>query len=111
MAAKAGKLELVFASEDIQPPKPPLDLTSDQAAVWSDLVNGMPCDWLAPSTYPVAAQYCRHIVAARNIAKLITATEAADPFDVNEYEALLKMQEREGKAIAHLADKLRMPEA
>lgn len=55
------------------------------------------------------AQYCRHVVSSRHIAKLIYDLETKKGgFDVGEYDQLLKMQEREGRALSSLATRMRM---
>ncbi|MBK5958098.1 hypothetical protein CCR97_08190 [Rhodoplanes elegans] len=52
--------------------------------------------------------YCRHVVAARRVAQLIEQAEKADPFDVANYNTLLIMQEREGRALSSLATRMRL---
>lgn len=54
------------------------------------------------------AQYCRHVVAARRVAQLIADAEASKELDVEHYDRLLKMQEREGRAISSLATRMRI---
>jgi hypothetical protein len=39
---------------------------------------------------------------------LVDACEATDPLDLGEYDQLLKMQEREGRALSSLATRLRI---
>jgi hypothetical protein len=56
----------------------------------------------------------RHVVAARRVAQLIRAAESevdddgAAVLDLNKYDQLLKMQEREGRALSSLATRLRI---
>jgi hypothetical protein len=54
------------------------------------------------------AQYCRHVVAARRIAQLVTAAEKARKMDIDDYDKLLKMQDREGRALSSLATRMRL---
>jgi hypothetical protein len=54
------------------------------------------------------AQYCRHVVSARRVAQLIADCEASEGFDVENYDRLLKMQEREGRALSSLATRMRL---
>jgi hypothetical protein len=42
------------------------------------------------------------------VAQLIAAFEKRDEIDVEEYDRLLKMQEREGRAISSLATRMRI---
>jgi hypothetical protein len=103
--------------------RPPAELTREQAAVWNAIVRAEPADWFSASTRPVLVQYCRHIVAARRAAEMIKALEAsittmsavdgANPLAITlsaaeEFDRLLKMQERESRVIASLATKMRI---
>jgi hypothetical protein len=54
------------------------------------------------------AGYVRHIVAARRVARLIEVEEASDAFNLDDFGRLLAMQERETRALATLATKLRL---
>lgn len=57
------------------------------------------------------AQYCRHVVRARRIEQLISAAEREEDFDVNEYDRLGKMAERESRMIASLSVKMRISQS
>lgn len=95
--------------ESFERPDAPYDLTDAQADVWRAVVNGLPADWFPTETWPLLSQYCRHVVSAEHVAKLIHDLEAKkDGFDVNEYDQLLKMQEREGRALSSLATRMRI---
>ena len=94
--------------ETIERPDAPYDLTDEQAAEWWAVVNRMPADWFPRETHGMLAQYCRHVVAARRVAQLIAQAEADDQLDVENYDRLLKMQEREGRAISSLATRMRI---
>ena len=74
-------------------------------AEWDAVVSRMPADWFGRETHGMLAQYCRHVVAARRVAQMI---EKADGYDVGEYDQLLKMQEREGRALSSLATRMRL---
>ncbi len=54
------------------------------------------------------AQYCRHVVSARRVAKLIEDAEGQTTIDVDMLDKLYKMQEREGRAISSLATRMRI---
>lgn len=106
----AASLEIAVHSvvETIQRPDAPYDLTDEQATEWWAVVNRMPADWFPRETHGMLAQYCRHVVAARRVAQLIAKAEKAKALDVGEYDQLLKMQEREGRAISSLATRMRI---
>lgn len=114
MAAKGRKSSaaLSLASSTvvtaIQRPRAPNDLSEEAAKEWRAIVNRLPADWFPAETHPLLASYCRHIITSRRVASLIAACEASKPFDVAEYERLLKMQERESRALAALGRGMRL---
>ena len=89
-------------------PDAPYDLTDEAAEEWRAVVNRMPADWFPRETWPLLAQYCRHVVAARRVAKLVEAIEREPQFDIVAYDRALKMQEREGRAVSSLATRMRV---
>lgn len=105
----AAALEVAQPSkvETIQRPDAPYDLTDEQTEEWWAVVNRMPADWFPRETHALLSQYCRHVVAARRLAQLIAAEEAGE-FDLDRYDQLLRMQEREGRALSSLATRLRI---
>lgn len=94
--------------QSIQRPGPPADLGKEQAAEWIAIINRLPADWFGRETEGLLAQYCRHLVAARRVADLIAAAESDEECNIKDYDRLLKMQEREGRAISSLATKMRI---
>jgi hypothetical protein len=109
----AASLEIVTASnvERYARPLPPPELDEEQAAVWRVVVDRLPADWFPAETFPLLAAYCRHAVAARRIAELIRDAERDGEFSVSDYDRLLKMQERESRALASLAVKMRISQS
>lgn len=106
----AAELAIIGPSgvETIRRPETPDDLSDEQAEEWRAVVNRMPADWFPRETHGLLIQYCRHVIAARRIAELIVEIEKSDTLDVGEYDRLLKMQEREGRAISSLATRMRI---
>lgn len=94
--------------EAVRRPDPPSELTVEQAEEWRAIANSMAADHFTRETWPMLAAYCRHIVAARHVAKLIENCESGNTIDVEEYERLLRMQEKEGRAISSLATRMRL---
>ena len=87
---------------------PPDELNDEHKAEWLAVVNRLPADWFPRETHSMLAQYCRHVVSARRVANLIANLEASDDFDLDQYDKLLKMQEREGRAMSSLATRMRI---
>ena len=112
----AASLEVASAKplETVQRPDAPYDLTDEQTEEWWAVVNRLPADWFPRETHGLLSQYCRHVVAARRVAQLVKAAEGevdadgAAVLDLNRYDQLLKMQEREGRALSSLATRLRI---
>lgn len=90
-------------------PKAPDHLTAEQKVIWKETVDAMAADWFRPETLEVLAQYCRHVIEARDLADLIeTMKGSADEFDVREYALLLRCHKAESEAILSTATKLRI---
>lgn len=114
----ATALEIVSASDvldRVERQRPPHDLSDEEVEVWAAVVAAEPADWFSPSTVPLLANFCRHTIAARRVAELIErATGDIDPktkqptLSIGDYDRLLKMQDRESRALATLATKMRI---
>jgi hypothetical protein len=108
--------------EAIPRQRAPSELTKEQAGIWNAVAAAEPADWFSGSTKPLLVQYCRHIFAARRIAEMVATLEAeiaaksAEQSErltimlsaVKAFDRLQKMQERESRAIASLATKMRI---
>jgi hypothetical protein len=100
----------------------PSELSKEQAGIWNAVVAAEPADWFSGSTRPLLVQFCRHIIAARRVAEMVAtleadiATKSAEQSErlavmlsaAKALDRLLKMQERESRAIASLATKMRI---
>jgi hypothetical protein len=93
--------------ESLQRPDAPYALTDEESAEWWAVVNRMPADWFPRETHGLLAQYCRHVVAANKIAQLIQQRTSGH-FEIGDYDKLLSMQERESRALASLATRMRI---
>lgn len=108
-SADALALQQFVGAAAVQRPDAPYELSDEQAAVWRAVVDSMPADWFGRETQDLLTHYCRHVVAARRVAQLVNALEQGEgPIDSNEYDRLLKMQEREGRAMSSLATRMRL---
>jgi len=101
-------LPSVDAFQVMERQKPPHDLNDEETEVWAAVVNERAADWFSPSTVPLLAQYCRHVVQARRISEILEKALSDKHLEVADYDRLLKMQERESRAIASLATKMRL---
>jgi hypothetical protein len=119
--ASAASLAVISSSgiETVERPRPPNELSEEQAREWTSIVNRLPADWFPRETWGMLAQYCRHVVTARRVSGMIEALEtelAKEEGDKAEiilgaskaFDRLFKMQEREGRAISSLATKMRL---
>ena len=107
-------------------PEPMPELTQEQAEEWRSVVNRLPADWFPRETWAMLAQYCRHVVSANRIAQMIRTIEVGpqyagdnvvslkgddeddEGFCLKDYDKLLAMQEREGRAMSSLATRMRL---
>lgn len=92
----------------LERPGAPDDLTEEQAEEWICVTDGLPAEWFSSVTHGLLTQYCRHVVAARKVSQLIANIEAGDQLIIEDYDRLLKMQEREGRALSSLATRMRI---
>jgi hypothetical protein len=95
-------------------PKAPSELTSEQAAEWKSIVNHMPANWFGRESHSLLIAYLRHWSNARLIAAEIERFAPAwlgrdDGLD--RYEQLLKIADREHRAMASLAGKMRLSQS
>jgi hypothetical protein len=95
--------------EEVRRPQPPPEFGDEARHEWLAVVNRLPADWFPRETHAMLAQYCRHVVCASRIAQVIDRLEREqEGFDIDEYDRLLKMQEREGRTLSSLATRMRM---
>jgi hypothetical protein len=89
-------------------------MPSAQKEMWTRIVEDLPADWFRKHNFDLLAQYCRHVDASRKIASLIEAEEGASPddpgrpFNLHRWAELLALQDRESRALATLATKMRL---
>lgn len=108
VSAAAVEINAVVPVEIVPRLQAPHDLTDEDVEVWATVVDSHPADWFAASTAPIVAAYCRHVISARRIAELIEKAVSDPELSILDYDRLLKMQERESRAIATMATKMRI---
>jgi hypothetical protein len=97
--------------EIVDRPQPPRELNDEERRVWIAVTAAEPADWFTESTLPLLIQYCRHVVQARRVAELIERAASEPELDVKDYDRLLAMQDRESRALATLAGKMRVSQS
>ena len=91
-------------------PKPPSDLTEYQQEVWERTVAGEAADMFGTAALQqLLKEYCRHVATAHLLTEeidraLISGTNRS----LTEMDVLLRMRDRETKALADKATKLRL---
>lgn len=95
--------------EEAGRPKPPGELTGEEAAEWRAIVNRMPANWFGRETEPLLVQLVRHVVRSRRIGEMIAKVEKGrDGFDPEMYLKLLRAEESQSKVISSLSTKMRI---
>lgn len=102
-------LSLVVGSIDGRP-KPPADLSDEQAEIWERTVSSEGMDTFKTSALQqILAEYCRHVDTASRLSKQVDrATSEGSNMTMQEVEILLRCRDRETKALADKATKLRL---
>jgi hypothetical protein len=107
----AASLSVVAGSIDGRP-RPPECLNEKQAEVWERTVANEAADtFKTAALQQLLVEYCRHVVTASNLSRMIEAVESQQVMsadDLSDYDGLLRMRDRETKAIASKATKLRL---
>ena len=95
-------------AEQVERPAPPGHLGEREREVWRQVVDSMPADWLSAAALPLLEQYCGHVVEARRLTEWIERAEETQPLEIDDYERLLRMRERESRALAAAAAKMQL---
>lgn len=94
-----------------QRPAPPSDLTEVEAEVWERTVAHEATDVFGTAALQqMLKDYCRHVIAAERLSLVIEANMRTTESEVSlkDLDCLLKMRDRETKAVADKATKLRL---
>lgn len=107
----AASLSVVAGSIDGRP-QPPADLTKFQRELWQRTVAGEPLEQFRTATLQqLLREYVRHCEASNVLADQIDNFDPAwlvDEEGLKRFDKLLTMRDRETKAIADKATKLRL---
>ena len=91
-------------------PLVPDDLTVEQAEVWERTVANEAADvFRTAALQQLLKEYCRHVATAYRLTKQVDrATEEGSNMSLQDVDTLLRMRDRETKALADKATKLRL---
>jgi hypothetical protein len=107
----SGAALSVVAGTDIDGrPKPPSDLTEFQREVWERTVANEAADvFRTAALQQLLKEYCRHVETADRLSKQVDrATDVGSNLSYQDIDCLLRMRDRETKALADKATKLRL---
>ncbi len=110
-AKQTATLAVITGGAPALPP-PPADLNKDEMDVWNRIVRTEPPEFFATdATLSLLADYCRHRQAAAVLSKTISEFKS-EWLKMEEgaarYDRLLRMRDRETKAVMRCATKLRI---
>lgn len=101
----ANDIALANASSVERMP-PPASLTDTERFEWLRIVNEFPADYFNSGQMSMLKQYVKHVVNADVVSGQIADLMNSDEFKIDRYDKLLKMQERETRALASLGIRL-----
>jgi hypothetical protein len=92
--------------------EPPSGMPEAQAELWREIVKGEPTDFFNTATLRgILQNLCRHQAVTNEMSELIDEFKPEwlnDAKGLRRYEALLKIREKESRAAAQMATKLRL---
>jgi hypothetical protein len=103
-------LSVVAGTEIDGRPRAPSDLTPFQAEVWDRTVANEPAEqFKTAALQQLLKEYCRHVETADRLSKQVDLyTGEGSNHELSEIDVLLRMRDRETKALADKATKLRL---
>lgn len=108
---QAGKLQVVREGGNLSRlPDPPDHLSPQQGDLWRAVVHTKPADWFTEDTWPLLEAYVQHATSAQQLSERISALEySGEAFtELDEYDRLLRMRDRETKAADGKARSMRL---
>lgn len=87
-------------------PPAPKAFSKEEAAEWNDIVVTYPPDRFPRGTWPMLKPYCTHAVQEQIIAEKIRLLLKDPEYSLRDYDLLLRMYDRETKAVASLGVRL-----
>ena len=93
------------------PPKPPADLTQEQAQQWRAICSALPPDYFRGEALPVLAELCRCIVNSRQFAQWLDSNPIETlrtPTHIREHARVARLRLAASGMVARLSSKLRL---
>jgi len=88
-------------------PKPPEDLSAEEAEVWRATVGGMRTDWFGVELHPIVRSYCALVVQAESLGRALRGTDVGD----KNFGRLAGLHARTTRTMLSLPTKLRLTPA
>lgn len=107
-SSASREMAALTQAQIIDRPDAPYNLTDAEADHWRRIVEAESADHFPASTHQDLAQLCRHIVNSDRVAMLIEQFCESESSELDDYDKLLKMQERETRAILSASTRLRI---
>lgn len=106
----AAALSVVAGTDIDGRPNAPADLTEFQAEVWNRTVANEAADvFKTAALQQLLKEYCRHVETADRLSRQVDRyTADGSNYELSEIDTLLRMRDRETKALADKATKLRL---
>jgi hypothetical protein len=105
----SASLSIVAGTEIDGRPRAPDDLTEFQRDIWRRTVTNESADvFRTAALQQLLKEYCRHVETAHCLTQQIDRAMVATNMSLNELDTLLRMRDRETKALADKATKLRL---
>lgn len=110
--ARTSDLQKSIAVASDGKPQPPSDMTEAEKAEWNAVFDAVKSDFIPTETYPILAQYCRHIVRSRLYSAKLSELEASLDYsnadDLKLLDRLSGVVEREHRSALANARSLRL---
>jgi len=92
--------------------RPRVEMTEREMHYWRTVMDSPAGEYIHPESHPLLYEYCRLAASCDRFAEMIREVESGDePMSgrvLKDYDQLLKMRERAGKAASEISVKLRI---
>jgi len=106
----SAAMSVVSELKDHRSP-PPIELTEDQAQIWSDIVKTKPAEWFSKDSHELLSTYCCHVTSLRGLNKMLNEylpAWMADDDGLRRFKELTTLRDKESNAMLRLARSMRL---